>query len=132
MKRSINEIQSMVLKAARGAGVPLGLCEDLSRAVPFLIKNKVLDQVSHLIDAGCNEAQAAIDSAILGQRPPLPSGIPVPVIVGIAASQGLNLEYENNTMRLTSSPPMTPANTYVPASDASRLAGAGAGLTDND
>jgi len=32
MKRSLNEIQTMALKAARGAGVPLANAEDLARA----------------------------------------------------------------------------------------------------
>jgi len=32
MKRSLNEIEVMVLKAARGAGIPLGQSQDLSQA----------------------------------------------------------------------------------------------------
>mgnify|MGYP003671875603 FL=1 len=37
MMRSLNEVQGMVLKAARGAGVPLGHCEDISAAMPDYI-----------------------------------------------------------------------------------------------
>lgn len=37
MMRSLNEVQGMVHKAARGAGVPLGHCEDISAAMPDFI-----------------------------------------------------------------------------------------------
>ncbi|MFY0692533.1 MAG: DUF3726 domain-containing protein [Paracoccaceae bacterium] len=36
MKRSLNEVQTLVLKAGRGAGLPLGLAQDLSDAVPWM------------------------------------------------------------------------------------------------
>lgn len=53
MKRSINEIAGIALKAARGAGVPLGHAEDFSRAVNMLA-------CGHDVD-GLRQASAALD-----------------------------------------------------------------------
>ncbi|NNK78705.1 MAG: DUF3726 domain-containing protein [Litoreibacter sp.] len=36
MRRSLNEVQALVLKAGRGAGLPLGLAQDLAAAVPWM------------------------------------------------------------------------------------------------
>jgi hypothetical protein len=151
MKRSINEIQGMVLKAARGAGVPLGVGEDLARAVPFFIESNALQEVAHLIDGACTEAQAAIDDAITGSPAPPPAKTSMTALNCLAAAQGLTFDFKDGVLHLSSNPPMTPATgpqtvpdalwaqletwaakTYVPASEASRLSGAGAGLTDND
>ena len=38
MKRSVNEIHGMVLKAGRGAGLPLGCAEDLANATAHLAR----------------------------------------------------------------------------------------------
>ena len=45
MTHSAAELSALVLKAARGAGVPLGIAEDLSRAVPWILGTSAgLDQ----------------------------------------------------------------------------------------
>jgi hypothetical protein len=151
MKRSINEIQGMVLKAARGAGVPLGVGEDLARAVPFFIESNALQEVTHLIDGACAEAQTAIDSATVGDAIAPPATESLTALKCLAASQGLHLDVKDGTLHTSAKPQISAATgpqvvpdalwsqleawaakTYVPASEASRIAGAGAGLTDND
>lgn len=52
MKRAINEIQGMVQKAAHGAGVPLGIAEDLSECVPFALANNALSDIADILING--------------------------------------------------------------------------------
>lgn len=144
MKRSVNEIQGLVLKAARGAGVPLGIAEDLWAAVPFILKTKALGDVVDVLEeasfAPLQGAASALDLRQCGQDVPAPSGVSPALYTALAAARGVLPECE-----------MKPASgaqdvsgqvwgrlnalakrTYVPSSEESRAAGAGAGLTDND
>lgn len=51
MKRSINEIASTALKAARGAGVPLGHAEEFARAVEVLARRGDVDGLVEAAEA---------------------------------------------------------------------------------
>ena len=168
----------MVLKAARGAGVPLGHCEDLATATgylaatdpvaltcltdvlagPFRSPMVVIAENQMLI----TQAQAvmaaplAVDALRAGITQIVFEGLEAPQIVFAlcAVSQiGVSHRFDSQTLIITPvaavpiCPPAAPvtiaqslwdklaalaAQTYVPATDASRNAGAGAGLTDND
>lgn len=152
MKRSINEIQGMVLKAARGAGVPLGLGEDLSDSVPFFISDNGLEGVVHLVGGGCQQALGIIDDLAAGEaEAALPADVPARAMICLAAARGICLGEVSGKVQVQSGTPIQAATgpqevpealwqklehwaakTYVPATEASRIAGAGAGLTDND
>ena len=144
MKRSVNEIQGLVLKAARGAGVPLGIAEDLWVTAPFILKTNGLDEVVDVLEGASfvplQDAASALDARQCGQDVPAPTGLSPALYTALAAARGLMPECE-----------MKPASgaqdvsgdvwarlnalakrTYVPSSEESRAAGAGAGLTDND
>ena len=210
MQRSLNEIEMTLLKAARGAGRPMGVAEDLARAGVWLCR------------LGCNGVSIAIDTLEASERQELaieyagresrlregeamqvvlalidfalseqeqvvrlPTGLPVPQILIGAAGQfssqyGLSFSVVfGKATEVLISPdgvsvipldlPMETvvsirtlstvgdsaihqfinhrpivdavtwsraealaALTYVPASEQSRVGGAGAGLTDND
>ena len=180
MKRSLTEIAGMALKAARGAGVPLGHAEDFATAVRNLAATSPaeLDCVALALAPPHNVATLENDNAIRNARVAvagpcaidlLQCGTPeitlydvdAPMLlrsmvavanqerdVAIAVRQdGANacLTTATKVEELQSS--VAPvdiddkiwaswdsyaANTYVPATEASRLGGAGAGLTDND
>ena len=51
--RSANEISAMVLKAARGAGLPLGCAEELARAAPVLASTGDLICVTGVLELAC-------------------------------------------------------------------------------
>jgi hypothetical protein len=145
--RSANEIAGMVLKAARGAGMPLGCAEDLSRAAPDLAARGALVMVPKLLKLDF-DAPTLAGKSISG-------GHPVQAIVAwrdlCAAGLDVRLATEVSPDLLGAMQTMTPQTgpfdvapeiwgqlnayaerTFVPETDASRLAGAGAGLTDND
>ncbi len=142
MKRSLNEIQGLMLKAARGAGVPLGLAEDLSAAVPFLIRNGALTEIVPIFFGaaftGLVAAVADLDARECGHAGGMPVGDSTDVYAALAAARGLNDDLEavsgaqDIPATLWSQLTEFAKRTYVPASEASRLAGAGAGLIDND
>jgi hypothetical protein len=172
MRRSVNELRALVLKAARGAGVPLGCGEDLAQgavtlassdpshlteltvalAAPFeapgervaLAGPSAIDRViaygevlrlesldaPALLVAMVEDANSARDARILAARDGdvvtlTPSEeVPTPL-----TRRSGPLEVDPDLWRHLES---LAAKTYVPASEASRVAGAGAGLTDND
>ncbi|MCF6444957.1 hypothetical protein L1065_09405 [Nereida sp. MMG024] len=134
--KSANEVMGLGIKAARGAGFDIGQAADFGAAL-----------VIHLCE-GRNTAE--ITAALADPDGPI-TGMPARIdalydpnesgqdlFTGLAlsyfqASQGArpkprlllpkSLEAELTTLA---------AKTYVPASDGSRLAGAGASLLDND
>ncbi|WP_293449105.1 DUF3726 domain-containing protein [Planktotalea sp.] len=145
--RSANEIAGMVLKAARGAGMPLGCAEELSRAAPNLAARDALAIVPKLLALDF-AAPAYVENAISG-------GHPVHAIIAWRdfCASGLEVRLETAVppdllgAMQTATPQAGPFDiapdiwdklqsfaerTFVPETDASRLAGAGAGLTDND
>ena len=67
MKRAINEIQGMVLKAARGAGVPLGIAEDLSDCVPYALANNVLNDIVDVLGQSDHAHLIAISPWLMQQ-----------------------------------------------------------------
>ena len=175
MKRSVNEIHGMVLKAARGAGLPLGCCEDLASAAAVLAR-RAPDQLDELRAAlaepheaqACSAridkarvariAPAAIDHLLVTRQPVELADTDAPHLLKAYAEVAATL-YATPiqcdgagvlTLGGEMPPPLPPIASvevdedlwralgelahriYVPASEASRVAGAGAGLTDND
>ncbi|MFT5065698.1 MAG: hypothetical protein ACJAXK_002221 [Yoonia sp.] len=179
MMRSLNEISGMVMKAARGAGIPLGHCEDLALAAGFLaatdpvrldclqvalaaphfpVSAEWVDKTLWIADARAAMAgPAAIDALRVGCDAVVLMGLDAPrLVLALFAGQGvcINHHFDGPNLIVTRDDGPLPAvpmaaavtvsghlwaylndfaaRTYVPATDASRLAGAGAGLTDND
>lgn len=149
-RRSGNEISALVLKAARGAGMPLGCAEEVSGAAVHLAQmgqmaavlvelNGPFEPVSFAggILHGGHGTLAAIawlDLLEAGQSVAPPAHVPVVMVLGLKLGREI-------------SPPVGPfdvpadiwdrlsdfaARTFVPESAASRSSGAGAGLLDND
>ena len=165
MMRSLNEISGMVLKAARGAGVPLGHCEDLAAAAGYI--------------AATDPGALGVFATILGASHDVPTctshGDTTTISTGSVAMAGrlcnvsaptlvfalfavrrcaVAHRFDGTDLIVTKTPGAAPpapivgpavvsgqlwqiladfaAKTYVPASEVSRMAGAGAGLTDND
>jgi hypothetical protein len=182
MIRSHNEVVTLALKAARGAGAPLGHAEDFAAAVGVLAATTP-DQIGavscalkspvarpqpvfegtrmrlspvHVIMAG----PLLADAFLTGLAQATLVAVDAPALLaaylsGIAQHCHVVLDMQGDSVILTrvdtptAAPTMRPgpldiadtdwafweslaARTYVPASAASRLAGAGAGLTDND
>ena len=179
MKRSLNEIGGMVLKAARGAGIPLGHCDDMAIAAIYLAATDPI-RLDCVIDALSGEhapcsivvdndeaciqgaraamaGPAAVDAINAGLRTVVFRDLDAPrIVLALIAAHRLRVDhrFEGGDLivnALAGNAPMPPghghitvsaalwnglgafaANTYVPASDASRRAGAGANLNDND
>jgi hypothetical protein len=175
------EAYALVLKAARGAGLPLGHCEDLANAmkiapspvwevlpdalggefalaVPDEIDGRLVYEISRIAIDG----PSAIDAALSGQEVYL-GRLDVPLLLVMlchvaeeAVEQGFEYTFDEDggvLLRLSGRAPdrttmqdgradipenvfgflnILAAKTYVPESEASRVSGAGAGLTDND
>jgi len=179
MMRSLNEIGGMVMKAARGAGVPLDHCEDMALAAEYLaatdpVRLDCIEQAlagPHVpvaavwtdttlrIDAAraAMAGPVAVDALRMGYDAVVLKDVDAPrLVLALFAGQGVCVSHSFGGADLIISrndgrPPAIPmaaavtvsghfwayldglaALTYVPATDASRLAGAGAGLTDND
>ncbi len=145
--RSGNEISGMVLKAARGAGMPLGCAEDLARIAPLLAKDNTLSLIVGLLNVPFDRPVLEEGSLRRGH----------PVLTAIAsldlAAAGIEARVEDEIdaslaqmMRQVEIPTgpfdvdtavwdrlnVFAAKMLVPETEASRLAAAGAGLTDND
>lgn len=144
MKRTINEIQGMVLKAARGAGVPLGIAEDLSACVPFALTENALSDIADILNqsdfASLITDIAIIDAQICGTHGSDVPHMPARLFRALCAFRGM--ETHGNAASGPQSVSETQwaqlaalaALTLVPATEASRTsgAGAGAGISDND
>jgi hypothetical protein len=142
MKRTINEIQGLVLKAARGAGVPLGIAEDLSECVPFALAENALSDIVDILNqsdfASLVADIAIIDAQICGMHGSDVPHMPARLFRALCAARGMETQgdaasgpqtvSETHWAQLTA----VAALTYVPATEASRTSGAGAGLSDND
>lgn len=179
MMRSLNEIGGMVMKAARGAGIPLGHCDDMALAAEYLAATDpvrldcievalagphspviaVWTDTTLQIDAAraAMAGPVAVDALRAGYDAVVLKDVDAPrLVLALFAGQGVCVSHSftgaDLTVRCDDGPPAVPpmaaavtvsghlwtylgglaARTYVPATDASRLAGAGAGLTDND
>lgn len=145
--RSSNEISAMVLRAARGAGMPLGCAEDLAHIAPHMAADNSLSVIVGLL-------KVPFDRPVL-EKGCLRKGHPV--LTAIAwldlTAAGIEARVEDDIdaslaqlMRLDTTPvgpfdveaavwqrlDRFASKMLVPESDASRRAGAGAGLSDND
>lgn len=157
MIKTGNEIEVLFLKAARGGGLPLGAAEDLCAAARYLDLNAVrccpvecglalavpaaLDQViaghgpqevsgdAAVIAAFLAAAEAAYGRAITVE--PAPDGVVIHGLAEAKAAEPALSRREVPEALLTHLEEMA-ARLLVPETDASRAAGAGAGLTDND
>lgn len=179
MMRSLNEISGMVVKAARGAGIPFGHCEDMGLAAEYLaatdparlaclepaLAGPHIPVIAEWMNAilQINSARAvmagpvAVDVLQAGYETVVFRDLDAPrLVLALFARRGLCVSHHFDGTDLIVSknngtPPTAPraasvtvsghlwtylsdlaSRTYVPATDASRLAGAGAGLTDND
>ncbi|MCW1951709.1 MAG: DUF3726 domain-containing protein [Octadecabacter sp.] len=158
-EKSANEIEALVLKAARGGGLPLGLAEDLAMAAAYLDLDK-------LTGCPCTNAGAAfaipqaLDAVAAGNGPKTVEADPAIVAAYIASAEvhcDQMLVWENtpdgtclHRFKPSSPPEKAPlgrrkvpqdllthlhelsVKTHVPETESSRVGGAGAGLTDND
>lgn len=171
--KALNEVESIVQKAARGAGIPLGQAEDLGRVAQYLagtggdlaLITTALKEPLVPVDVEWGVHALEIHAgavALVGPvvRDAFHMGINLAVLpqpdhaalVGAYLVQGgIGVSVDDcRVSRKVDVTPKTPrgpveiadplwqvwaalaARTYVPESDASRTAGAGAGLTDND
>ncbi|MEX0340532.1 MAG: DUF3726 domain-containing protein [Arenibacterium sp.] len=121
MIRSGAEIRAEVLKAARGAGLPFGVAEDLAHVAETLggaeiekLSAMIADPRSHgkLLDF-CLARDLDGDSDVFSTEAPVMGAREVPDDAWLSLN------------RLAS-------RTYVPESEQSRQSGAGAGNIDND
>jgi len=167
------EIYALVLRALRGAGVPLGWCQDVAQALEFAGTDDCLEEVAAALGAewavevdsdeirglGLAPIIAACDCVLAGVvSPRLPGGVSAAgaaIVAHRAATAGRAIAIlpEQNGVRLQlGNAPLPVAKherfqpdpevletlhrfahlTYVPETEESRQAGAGAGLTDND
>lgn len=146
---SANEISGLVIKAARGAGIPFGCAQELGPVAVHLAQAGALGVLRDALACGGVVAEIEEGGTLTGQSP----------VMGLIAERDLRaagkdvvfadeVAPELRSAFESSGPvPAGPfevdpevwaafaeyaARTFVPETDASRLAGAGAGLTDND
>ncbi len=118
---SLNEVETLAAKAARGAGLSWGGAEEVGRAARRLARAGAawpalvisLDGVDYAEPVAEASALARIEAALAGTGDGLLTRAAV-AAEAVAALEALAVR------------------TYVPASTRSRVSGAGAGLTDND
>ena len=131
---SLNEITALAHKAGRGAGLDDGTALDCARAAARAVadgKPGLEWWSAALADlARLRETVAAADLANAGETVDAPSAPLFPYLLDSApvAGHGAFAVDETAWATLTA----LAHRTYVPATEASRLAGAGAGTTDND
>jgi len=144
MIRSRAELAAMLLRAARGEGLPLALAEDSCAMAPFVSTEEVAWLTQDILNAGSRVMALTtdLDRIACGE---VVADLP-PIAEAMAAARGWRLEHGRKTH-----PPQKPqrdplcvpediwsalehsaAKTYVPDTDASRTHGAGAGAIDND
>lgn len=155
---SVAELQASLLKAARGMGLALGVGEDIATAAPFILAadepNETLAQLLQQMESGqISDVITAIDSALVDGAATLTDTIEARALVASASYKMqrvlvlINGRIEaTDVAKIDKAIPRRvtiddglweqlqgfAARTYVPATDASRLKGAGAGLSDND
>lgn len=158
-EKSANEIEALVLRAARGGGLPLGLAEDLAMATAYLDLDQIATCPCHK-GGSATSIPTALDLVAAGEGPQT-------VVADRATIDAYVASVEHHTkqtliweatatgaifqrfepIKLTLHTPKgrrvlpaalsdhltdMAAKTLVPETDASRMGGAGAGLTDND
>ena len=155
MNLSLGEFEALVRKAFRGAGYPWGLAEDGANAA------RTLAECGEPAGASVVRLLEAVRDVPLSELMPgddwhAPSGTACPICVGACLEDVGRPEVELGPMHepalLLPEPPAVgdrhdrveldaetlaalegwAHRTYAPDTEASRIAGAGAGLTDND
>ena len=159
MRVSLNEFQSAARKAARGAGWPYALAEDLSKAAAALTGSggngaaMALRVITDEDQALVSECLLAFELALAGDggSAPMKDAELVSALamsLGAEHRTGFDVSSSGMITRAAHKPTAPDAadvdaadwerlnklamKSYVPASAESRLGGAGAGLTDND
>jgi hypothetical protein len=127
VRMSLAELQALLLKAGIGAGLPLGHAEDFSGLADLVILHRI--DWPLLLWPMLSRAEQ-----VYGMRFGLVSGAKGSVTVEIAEQAMLDAfgEAQPVPVEILEKLKGLAARTYVPASEASRAAGAGAGLSDND
>ena len=126
---ALNEIQMLAQKAARGGGAHPAQAAHFGRAVLYHL-------AAHRAPEDVLDALASLPAGPIQSLPFAPEATPLGQSY-MDAMAGPDAR-PNLPVRLTVAPDMLARlealaqRTYVPATDASRSAGAGAGLTDND
>lgn len=155
---SVAELQASLLKAGRGLGLPLGVAEDIADAAPFILAadepNETLATLLRQMESGqIADTIAAIDLALASDEAETGGTRADSALVASASYKAQRL-LTITKGRIKAGVPAQiakalprrkiiddglwsllqghAARTYVPATDASRLKGAGAGLSDND
>lgn len=157
MKRSLNETGGMIHKAARGAGLPLGHADDLAAAgVRYVATGGAAAEITRDLrspDGVWLRGPQLIDNVLVSDQPVTYAQCPsAQLMVAMAVQRGITASIDGQAVVLSPAtakpaPLAGPINvseadwrdwsdlaarTYVPATEESRSAGAGAGLTDND
>ena len=121
---SVNEATALFTKAGKGAGLSWGEAQELARAA--LTKSEAQAEYLDCLETGDIQALKALvsaaDQGIESDAPlyqALTSQAPAPSRISLTSNELACLN-------------QLAAKTYVPASEESRLAGAGAGTSDND
>ena len=159
LEKSANEIEALVLKAARGGGLSLGLAEDLAMATAFLDLDQLTICPCHKGGAA-TAIPTAFDLVAAGDGPQTVVAERATVDAYVASVEhhtGQTLVWDATSTgavfrrfepskpvartikgrrvipaALTDHLPDMAAKTLVPETESSRIGGAGAGLTDND
>ena len=133
MLHSLNEIVSTLRKAGRGAGLDDGAAEDIARAAGLAVAANedgfawALDALRDVGAAGALVAAADLIEA--GETVEAPGS---PLLPWLLSDEDPGFGAFEIAADAWAAALALAHETYVPASDASRLAGAGAGTSDND
>ncbi len=139
MRRAVNEIAGLVLKACRGAGLPLGVAEDIGQAAAHMTPEALSDLAGLLSEPALHGRLTglccALDARACGQDDALPD-CGSALVTAVSACRAGSAppppgprEISGATWSLLE---RFAARTYVPATEESRRSGAGAGQIDND
>ncbi|MHA6263601.1 hypothetical protein ACXYMO_10400 [Arenibacterium sp. CAU 1754] len=127
MKRSANEISALVSKAARGAGLPLAVTEDLARVAPGM-GAEALDAVVQCISSTSRHADLC-EACLMVEFDENGGG---DELCALLRSPHAGDPPYDVPADIWSELERLARMTFVPESEASRRAGAGAGEIDND
>ncbi|SIR24374.1 Protein of unknown function [Rhizobium sp. RU20A] len=104
---SYNEVQSLALKAARGAGLPQGIAEEIGTAVVWL-SSRGVDALSHLVEALATPqvilvTLAMVDAVCSGERTGMRLAESDVLLLGLAGASGCLAmkSEEGRTIRLS-------------------------------
>lgn len=138
------ELAALLMKAARGAGVPLALAEDLYQMADYVSVEDVALLAKDIEEGGAQSLALtlALDDLACGREVDLSHVLATPMAAarGWVLCDGVRSDGEPAAQKGPLDIPATvldalgtlAAQTYVPDSAASRARGAGAGAIDND